>query len=142
MTANYTRLVTEQLSTDPSYAGKALPRQPGHAIYARVDAQRQIAGRLGQLWLDGSWQSSTYLDQANLGTVPSRTLAGAGIRVEVAGGVAAAFTVENMFDVRTQQMPLDPPPRPDLTSTPIALADVGGFPLPGRTLYLTLDWSY
>lgn len=142
LTANYTRLVTEQISEDPSYAGKALPRQPGHAVYARIDAQHRIAGRRGQLWLDGSWQSTTYLDQANLARVPARTLVGAGVRGEVAAGVAAAVTVENVFDVRVQQMPLDPPPRPDLTSTPIALADVGGFPLPGRTLYLTLDWSY
>jgi vitamin B12 transporter len=142
VTANYTRLVTQQLTTDVNFANKALPRQPGHALYARVDAQHRIAGRRAQLWLDGSWQSETFLDQANFMTIPARTLAGAGLRVEIAARVAAAFTVENMFDVRTQRIPLDPPPRPDLTSTSIALADIGGFPLPGRSLYLTLDWSY
>jgi hypothetical protein len=47
-----------------------------------------------------------------------------------------------MFDVRVQRLPLHPAPRPDLTSTPMALADVAGFPLPGRTAYLSLDWSY
>jgi hypothetical protein len=41
-----------------------------------------------------------------------------------------------------QQLPLDPPPRPDFTATPTALADVAGFPLPGRTVYVSLDWSY
>jgi iron complex outermembrane receptor protein len=142
ITANYTRLVTQQLTEDPSYANKALPRQPSHAVYARLDAQQRWRGHRVQLWFDGSWQSSTYLDQANLMTIPARTLAGIGTRVEIYAGVAAAFTVENVFDVRVQQVALDPPPRPDLTSTSIALADVGGFPLPGRTLYLTLDWSY
>ncbi len=142
ITANYTRLVTEQLSEDPSYSNKALPRQPAHAVYARLDAQQTLRGHRAQLWFDGSWQSTTYLDQANLMTIPARTLAGVGTRVEIAAGVAAAFSVENLFDVRVQQVPLDPPPRPDLTSTSIALADVGGFPLPGRTVYLNLDWSY
>lgn len=142
VTANYTRLVTEQLTMEPSFANKALPRQPGHAVYARIDAQHRVLGHRIGLWLDGSWQSMTYLDQANLATVPARTLAGIGTRVDVAAGVAASFTIENVLDVRVQQTPLDPPPRPDLTSTPTALADVGGYPLPGRTLYLTLDWSY
>ena len=44
--------------------------------------------------------------------------------------------------MRIQYLPLDPPPRPDLTQTPTALADVAGFPLPGRTFYLSLDWSH
>ena len=142
ITANYTRLVTQQITVDPSYSNKALPRQPGHAVYARLDAQHRVHGHRAELWFDGSWQSTTYLDQANLMTVPARTLAGVGTRVEIVAGVAAAVTVENLWNVRVQQVPLDPPPRPDLTSTSIALADVGGFPLPGRTLYLTLDWSY
>ncbi|HSD89962.1 MAG TPA: TonB-dependent receptor, partial [Kofleriaceae bacterium] len=36
VTANYTRLVTEQLSADASFANKALPREPAHAVYARA----------------------------------------------------------------------------------------------------------
>ena len=84
----------------------------------------------------------TYLDQANLMTVPSRALVGAGVRVELGGGLAAAVAVENATDERIQHLPLDPPPRPDLTETPTALADLAGFPLPGRTLYVSLDWSH
>jgi iron complex outermembrane receptor protein len=142
LTANYTRLVTEQLTDEVSYANKALPRQPGHAVYARADVARRVLGRTGSLWLDGSYQSTTYLDQANLMTVPARLLAGAGVRVEVAGGLAAALAVENLTDTRIQHLPLDPAPRPDLTETPTALADIAGFPLPGRTFYVSLDWSY
>jgi iron complex outermembrane receptor protein len=142
LTVNYTRLVTEQLTEEASFDNKALPREPGHAVYARIDGQRRIAGHRAQLWLDASWQSATYLDQANLIEIPARTLAGAGTRVEVAGGVNASLVVENALDVRLQHLPLDPPPRPDLTSTSMPLADIAGFPLPGRTVYLTLDWSY
>jgi iron complex outermembrane receptor protein len=142
VTTNYTRLVTQQLTDDVNFSNRALPRQPGHAFYARLDAQHTIAKRRAQLWLDTAYQSTTYLDQANLMMIPGRVLAGAGVRVEIAVNVAASFNVENALDVRVQRVPLDPPPRPDLTSTSIALADIGGFPLPGRTLYLTLDWSY
>jgi vitamin B12 transporter len=142
LTANYTRLVTQQLSEDPSFANKAIPRQPGHAVYARADAMRRMLGRRASLWLDGRYQSATYLDQANLSSVPARMLAGTGARVELAAGFAASLAVENVTDSRIQYVPLDPPPRPDLTETPTALADVAGFPLPGRTLFVALDWSH
>jgi vitamin B12 transporter len=142
VTANYTRLVTQQITDEVSFANKALPRQPGHAVYARADVVRRVLGHVTSLWLDGSYQSKTYLDQASLMSVPARALAGTGVRVEVAGGLAAALAVENLTDVRIQYLPLDPAPRPDLTETPTALADVAGFPLPGRTIYVSLDWSY
>jgi len=45
-------------------------------------------------------------------------------------------------DERVQYLPLVPAPRPDLTETPTALADVAGFPLPGRSLFVSLDWSH
>ena len=142
VTANYTRLVTEQITDEASFANKPLPRQPGHAIYARADVVHRVLGRRASLWLDGSYQSSTYLDQANLSTVPARTLAGTGARIELAGGIAASIAVENLTDARVEYVPLDPPPRPDLTETKAAVADVAGFPLPGRTVYVSLDWSY
>lgn len=142
VTANYTRLVTEQRTTEVSFAGKPLPRQPGHAVYARADAMRRVLGRRAELWLDGSYQSRSYLDQASVAPVPQRLLVGAGTRVELAGRVAASLALENLTDARIQYMPQDPPPRPDLTEAPAALADVAGFPLPGRTVYVSLDWSY
>jgi hypothetical protein len=40
------------------------------------------------------------------------------------------------------QLPLDPPPSPELTQAPTALTDFAGYPLPGRSFYLTLDWTY
>jgi hypothetical protein len=53
-----------------------------------------------------------------------------------------ALAVENLGDERIAYLPLVPPPSPTFTSTPTALADVAGFPLPGRTFYLSLDWSH
>jgi len=142
ITANYTRLVTQQLTAEASYANKALPRQPGHALYARGDVVRRVLGRTGSLWVDASWQSQTYLDQANLMQVPARVLAGLGARVEVVAKIAIALSIDNLTDERVQYLPLVPAPRPDLTETPTALADVAGFPLPGRSLFVSLDWSH
>lgn len=142
ITANYTRLVTEQITEEASFAHKALPRQPGHALYARADLVRKVLGRRASLWLDGSYESATYLDQANFATIPARALAGAGARVELASGLGVSLAVENLTDTRIEYTPLDPPPRPDLTETPTALVDVGGYPLPGRTFYVSLDWSH
>ena len=142
VTANYTRLVTQQLTEEASYANKALPRQPAHALYGRADVVRRVRGRTGSLWADASWQSQTYLDQANLMEVPARVLAGVGARVELVAQLAIALSIDNLTDERVQYLPLVPPPRPDLTRTPTALADVAGFPLPGRSFFVSLDWSH
>lgn len=142
VTASYTRLVTEQLAGDPSVRGKPVPREPGHALYARGEASHRVLGRLAAVWLDAAWQSDSFLDPASLGRVPARVLVGAGARVEIAGGVAAALSVANLTDVRVVHLPLEPPPSPTLTESPTALTDVAGFPLPGRSFYLSLDWTY
>ena len=142
LTANYTRLITEQISAMPEYSGKELPRKPGHDLYARADVVHSVFGRQASVWLDASFQSESYLDQPNTSRVPSRFLVGTGARVEVAGGVTASIAIENLANLRVEQLPLDPPPRPDFTQTPTYLADVGGFPLPGRSLYVSLEWSH
>jgi iron complex outermembrane receptor protein len=142
LTTSYTRLVTEQLSADPSFHGKAVPRRPGHLLHARVDAVRSIGGHAGSLWIDGTWQATSFLDAANLGRVPGRVLLGTGARIEVGGGVAVAGSIANLTDDRITYLPLDPPPSPALTATPTSLNDLGGFPLPGRSFYLSLEWTY
>jgi iron complex outermembrane receptor protein len=139
LTANYTRLVTAQLVADPAFANKALPRQPEHAVYARADVVRRA---LGAVWFDVNWQSDTFLDQANLQRVPGRLLLGTGMRVEVAADLALVLAVENLADVRVEQLPLVPAPRPDLHEVPTPVADVAGFPLPGRSFYLSVEWSH
>ena len=108
----------------------------------RADVTRVAFGRHAGVWADASWQSDSYLDQANLQEVPARLLVGLGARVELGAGLAASLAVENVADPRIEYLPLVPPPRPDLTETPIPLSDYAGFPLPGRSFYLALDWSH
>lgn len=142
VTASYTRLVTAQRSSDPSLDGKPLPRQPGHALYARGELAHRVLGRQAALWFDTAWQSMSSIDPGERSRVPGRALLGAGARVELVRGLSAAFAVANLADTRVVQLPLDPPPSPTLTEAPTALTDVAGFPLPGRSFDLSLDWTY
>lgn len=142
VTASYTRLVTEQISEDVSINGKPVPRVPGHLLYVRTDATRKLAGRIVTLWIDAGWQATSFLDPASLGRVPARLLVGSGARVEIGGGAALSVTVANLANTRISELPLDPPPSPMLTETPTPLTDVAGFPLPGRSFYLAVDWTH
>ena len=142
VTASYTRLVTAQRSSDPSLDGKPLPRQPGHALYARGELAHRVLGRQAALWFDTAWQSMSSIDPGERSRVPGRALLGAGARVELVRGLSAALAVANLADTRVVQLPLDPPPSPTLTEAPTALTDVAGFPLPGRSFDLSLDWTY
>ncbi len=132
VTANYTRLASAQISDEVSFAGKPIPRDPGHLLYARADLAHAIAGHAASLWLDAALQSQTTIDPAGLGIIPGRALLGTGARVAIAGGVAVVLDVANLADTRVVT---------GLGGIPEPLTDVAGFPLPGRTLYVSLDWT-
>jgi vitamin B12 transporter len=142
LTANYTRLVTQQLLADPDFDNKALPREPGHALYARADAIYDVLGHRTSAWFDASYISTAYLDQANLQQVPGRVLFGCGARIAVVHAIGVSLAVQNLANLRVQELPLVPPPSPTLTQAPTALADLYNYPLPGRSFYVSLDWSY
>jgi vitamin B12 transporter len=138
-TVAYTRLVTEQRAIDPNLDGKVLPRTPGHLLHARLELTHRLAGRRATIWGDAAAQATSYLDRANFQRVPGRVLVGTGARIEIAGGVALAATIENATDVRTLVLP---PSRSTDMPARVPLSDLAGFPLPGRSFYLALDWTY
>jgi hypothetical protein len=135
VTASYTRLVTEQMSNDVNFDGKPVPRRPGHIVYGRAELERRVMKRSAGVWLDGSWQAESFLDPASLGRTPSRLLLGTGARVEVVRGLGVSLAVANLADARIATLPLARP-------TPTPLTDVAGFPLPGRSFYVSLDWTH
>ena len=141
VTGNYTYMKSRQRDTLPAYEGKELPQRPRHRFYGRVELARRIAGRLAALWGDAALVSGNTLDPANLDRVPDRGLFGAGVMLELGVGLSAALEGKNLADQRVEDIPLDPPPRPDLTSAPAAVSDFFGYPLPGRAFYLTLQWE-
>ena len=142
VTGNYTLVDAVQRSTQPSVDGKRVPGRPRHELYVRGDLAGTAGDRVWVLWADLAWTAGSYLDQANLAAVPTRTLVGAGAKVALGGGLLVGLTIRNAADARVEQVALDPAPRPDLASVPRAISDYGGYPLPGRALYLSLEWTY
>lgn len=142
LSGNYTYLYTGQVSTQPSHDGKRLPHRPAHELYGRADLARRVAGRMTALWTDAAYVAGNYLDLSNLSRVPERLLLGAGLKVEPVAGLLVGLEVKNATDARVETIPLDPPPRPDLTETPRAISDFHGYPLPGRAFYATVEWTH
>ncbi len=141
LTSNYSFLATRNLATGAA-KGKQLPGRPRHRFYARADMALEPAAHLVVLWTDVLRLSGNYVDELNLYELPSRALYGAGVKVEVFQDLLIGLEVKNITNLRKQMVELDPPPREDLHHTPRALSDVHGFPLPGRSLYLNLQWSH
>lgn len=138
VTASYTRLVTEQMSADASVDGKPVPRRPGHVLYTRADLERRLWNRSASVWIDAAYQAQSFLDPASLGITPRRLLVGTGARVEILPRLGVALAVANLADRRIAYLPLDPGARP----SPTPLTDVSGFPLPGRSFYVSVDWNH
>jgi vitamin B12 transporter len=119
-----------------------LPQRPRHAVYGRIDVARRLGGRLGALWTDATWIDGNFLDQGNLNRAPPRRLFGAGAKLELVAGLTVGVEARNLADARTETVVLDPPPRPDLSRVPAAISDFGGYPLPGRAFYATVEWIH
>ncbi|HUH01267.1 MAG TPA: TonB-dependent receptor [Kofleriaceae bacterium] len=142
LSGNYTLIDSRQSNTRPSYEGKRLPQRPRHQGYLRADLARRVRGRLLVLWTDATVTSGNYLDPANISQVPTRRLLGVGLKLEPLSGLLIGLDAKNLADERVEHVELSPPPRPDLTTSPRAISDFYGYPLPGRTVYLTAEWTH
>jgi iron complex outermembrane receptor protein len=142
LTGNYTALRTRQRTEQISYDGKQLPQRPAHQLYARADVARSIHRRLTILWGDFTFASSNFLDAGNVSEVPPRKLVGAGVKLEIVPRLLVGFEVKNLTDERVEYIELSPPPSPDLTRAPRAIADFFGYPLPGRSFYASVEWTH
>jgi iron complex outermembrane receptor protein len=113
----------DQENVGGSY-GKQLPNRPRLRAYARPELRDlPLAGRWRWgLYADLDVTSGNYLDSANLVEVSPRVLLGAGGQVGAPHWglrlVASAYNLAN---------------------TPVV--DFTGYPLPGRSIFLTLQWS-
>ncbi len=117
----YTRLEAVNTGPSPVYNGKALPSTPEHELFGRIAWSDETA----TFWYEHRWMSESWRDRANLpeNISPARHLANAGFRFElVPGRLALAGEIANADNERT--------------------ADVEGFPLPGRSAYVTLEYTW
>jgi vitamin B12 transporter len=136
LTGNYTFLESEQDSDSVSSDGRRLPGRPRHELYLRLDAGRAFGGVTAGVFADLNLVSGNFLDEGNLNQVPPRRLVGAGLRLAPLSGLTLVAEVKNLLDHRTDEV------GPAGREVPRAVADVLDYPLPGRALYFTCDWSF
>ena len=100
-----------------AWNGKRLPQRPEREIYARADWTPHLV----RLSADVHYIGDNYRDRYNAQRVPDRTLLGASVSAPLAGGLRATIEAKNLLDQRAE--------------------DVAGYPLPGRTLFVSLGWK-
>jgi iron complex outermembrane receptor protein len=133
LSANYTHQDAFDTGDDVHH-GKRLPGRPADETYARVELAWSherplplgaVAARLwpGRLFYDVDLIGDDFLDLANHTKIASRALHGVGVELELPlAGVRMAFEVKNLTDDRTE--------------------DALGFPLPGRSMFVTLSYGF
>jgi iron complex outermembrane receptor protein len=135
------------LSGHYAYTAADLPGQPRHQALGRVELERPRGRVRPAAFYEADLASSDYLDLGRERLMPGRLLHAAGVRLSLRGvralGGDARLTLEgrNLADVRTGTVALAPATS-GLTQTPVAIADFFGYPLPGRSLFATLEWRY
>ncbi len=130
-------LDAENLGEAPSQKGKRVPGRPAFDLAAALET---CAGPIS-LGADVDVVAGNFLDPANLQEVPARTYVGALVRFEPQPGVTLALTARNLLDHRVADVRLHPAPRGGQAEIAQPVSDYGGFPLPGRTFFITLRWS-
>jgi iron complex outermembrane receptor protein len=101
----------------PYERGNDLPNAPRHNLDGRLRVEE---GRVAAQYLF-SKESRHFLDRANLRPVPSRTVHGVELELALGSGMHFSWEVRNL--------------------TANQVADLWGYPLPGRTFFLSLTQS-
>ncbi len=134
LAANYTRQDARDVGEVTFLRGKRLPGRPADEAYVRVDLDWSPARPLppvrwtarwwpGRVWWDVNLIADDFLDRANVRRVDARTLHGAGVELALPlPRTRVAFEAKNVTDDRTR--------------------DVLGFPLPGRSFFLTISYGF
>ena len=99
------------------WRGRQLPQRPEHHAFG------QVRWHVRALELAGEWEhlGEDYMDRANRLRVAARNFTGASIGARVLPGARVMFEAKNLENVRA--------------------ADVAGFPLPGRSFFLSCEWD-
>jgi iron complex outermembrane receptor protein len=131
--ANYTYLNAINRSERPYHDGKYLPGRPAHEAYGKLEVGRTRERWGAALWLDADYAGESYLDQANLKRDSlARLLFGLGARLErPPQGLTLTLEIKNLLDRYTIR---------DADGSLHPLRDYEAFPLPGRTILVTLHW--
>ena len=114
LSSNYTLQDSENRSRVPHLTGNALPGRPRHKASARADIG------IGRIWTsyDYAFEDGNFLDQANRRKLDPRHIHTASIRVKVRNSIQLGLDAKNLGNAR--------------------VTDVWGYPLPGRSWFVSL----
>jgi len=118
LSGNYVYQRAENRSPFSFEKGNDLPNAPRHRLSARLE----LEGIRGLLHYEYSRESRHFLDRANLRPIARRALHGVGVRANLKEGIALSAEVRNLSDNQ--------------------VADLWGYPLPGRSYFSTLNYTF
>jgi len=124
VTGQATYLDARDASDSAAHAGKQLPFRPRVHGYLRPQLRRLALGRalVALAYVEGDLQAGAYRDSANIAPIGTRVLLGAGVEVDAPStGLRLALSAKNLTNLQT--------------------FDVVQYPLPGRSIFLSLMWS-
>jgi vitamin B12 transporter len=131
----------DSVNLDPreAYLDKQLPGVPRWEVWAELawhlDHRLRVA-------YDASHTSGNYWDATNWYLSAPRTVHGMSLRVQPGRDWPfVELDVRNLFDERLEAVPRDPLNPDDGAVAIQPLTDFAGYPLPGRTLMVTVGWS-
>ncbi|MCB9644703.1 MAG: TonB-dependent receptor [Myxococcales bacterium] len=145
----WTFLDARNLSAAAFEQGRQLPGRPRYDLFLQATLKRPW----GRLFYRYHFLGENWLDRANLVVLGSRHLHSVGLvlyPIRLARlfghslpweGMRIQLEVNNLFDTRMTWVPLQPP-LPNLEQIPQSIADIGGYPLPGRAFYLSVHWDF
>jgi len=128
--------LTQSLNLEAPFVGNSIPRIP----LLQIDQRTAVLWRGARFGHSFSFTSGTFTDAPNFNQLAPRPLHGLFARLPIGGEASVDFDILNLFDLRTQRVPANPLD-PDSPAVSTAIADFVGYPLPGRTLLLTLRFD-
>ncbi|GAB6061691.1 TonB-dependent receptor plug domain-containing protein [Deferrisoma palaeochoriense] len=116
VSGNYTFQHTENTSDIPYYRGNQLPGRPEHELFNRLELLLPLGLKA---FHEFSWTSGNYLDAANFERADIRRIHNLGLSARPTGTLTVTFEAKNLTDEQ--------------------VSDALGFPLPGRSYYVTVS---
>ena len=136
--ANVTWMDSVNLDEREAYTDNQLPRLPRWEVW--FEAAVHWRGRV-RLSYDLSHTAGNYWDATNWYLAAPRTLHGLALRVQPGPGWPyLEVDLRNLLDTTVEAVPRDPLNPDDGALVVQALTDFSGYPLPGRTLLITVGW--
>ncbi len=137
--SNFTRTVSINLSEKPQFANNQLPRIPQLELYQRTALLWRDTVRVGHTW---SFTDGNYWDRTNYYRAAPRAFHGAFARVSGRHPwPSVELDVLNLTDRIVEVVPRNPLDPSDDARVVQPTTDFVGYPLPGRTLMVTLRWQ-